>query len=295
MVSVAVITFNQQEFIQETIESIINQDYQNFEIVISDDCSQDETWKILQAYHLKFPEKIKINRNERNLGITGNCNEILKQCKGKYIAWMGGDDLMMPGKLSTQVSYMETHPSCAICYHDLDVFEHKTGKTLYKFSKKNIPRQGSRAILIKYGCFNGGCSTMTRRGSSPLDGFDTRLPIASDWLYWIECLDSNTEIHYIDKILGRYRRHGGNITGNSGRQVNFRALTDHFLTCAILKYKYPEHSRAILSRESALYRGFRFNSGGEKFNNYLTASLLLEFNFKSFIGLLVSYLFKIRL
>ncbi len=98
LVSVAVITYNQKEFLRECIESILAQDYPNLEIVIADDASSDGTQDMLRDYDVQFPDKFVLKLAGRNQGITANSNEAHFACTGKYIAWMGGDDLMLPGK-----------------------------------------------------------------------------------------------------------------------------------------------------------------------------------------------------
>jgi len=212
LVSIAVITYNQIKFLRECLESILNQDYENIEIVVADDGSDDGTQAMLKNYAGNFPGKFKLCLSDKNKGITANSNAALFSCAGKYIAFMGGDDLMLPGKLSRQVEFMEKNGNCAISYHDLDVFNGETGQTIYLFSQKNKPRQGGIEKLVKYGCFNGACSTMIRREYMPLHGFNELLPVASDWFFNIECLNKSGEIKYIDEVLGRYRRHEKNIT-----------------------------------------------------------------------------------
>ena len=155
LVNIAIITYNQKEFLRECIESCLNQDYKNIQIVVADDCSTDGTKEMLLDYEKKYPDKFILCLSESNRGITANSNSAHFACTGKYIAWMGGDDLMLPTKLSKQVAYMEKNPECTICYHDLDVFQSETDETLYLFSEKSKPRQGDVRVAIKYGTFNG--------------------------------------------------------------------------------------------------------------------------------------------
>jgi glycosyltransferase involved in cell wall biosynthesis len=229
LVSVAIITFNQKLFLAECIESILAQDYPNIEIVVADDCSTDGTQEMLQRYASERPGMFKLALAPANRGITRNSNAALQACSGKYIAWMGGDDLMLPGKLSKQVRYMEQHPSCTICYHDLDVFESSSNKTLYLFSAKAKPREGGVEVLITNQSFNGACASMVRASRSPARGFNELVPFASDWLYWVEALHQGGTINYIDEVLGRYRRHGGNITREHGTVA--QNDLDHLNTC----------------------------------------------------------------
>ena len=263
--------------------------------MIGDDCSQDETWAIVQKYEKKYPKKIKAFRNPQNLGITGNCNEILKRCTGEYITFIAGDDLMRPEKISTQFQFMEANTNCAVSYHDMVVFESNTGKPLHKFSATAKPRQGGIATLLEFGCFNSGSATMIRRNMSPKLGFDQRVPIASDWLYWIECLANGHEIRYIDEILGDYRRHSKNITGQPGLQANFSGLQDHFVSCGIIKSQYPEYLKLVNKRESELFRSMRFYNNSCKYRFYLQASLFCRLNLKALYALIINILLNRKL
>ena len=177
LVSVAIVTFNQKDFLIECIESILSQDYPNFEIVIADDCSTDGTQEAMRSYSEKYPGIFKFEFANKNQGITTNSNAALFACSGVYLAWMGGDDLMLPGKLSKQVAYMESNPECAICYHDLDVFDSFTDKTLYLFSEKITPREGNIEVLITNQSFNGACSCMVRKSKSPSNGFNKLISV----------------------------------------------------------------------------------------------------------------------
>ncbi|MBL4608249.1 MAG: glycosyltransferase [Pseudomonadales bacterium] len=257
LVSVAVITYNQKKFLKECIESILCQDYQNIEIVISDDASTDGTQEMLRGYEEQYPGKFVLKLAKDNQGITANSNVANFSCSGKYIAWMGGDDLMLPGKLSKQVRFMEKNLECAICYHDLDVFDNDTNKTLYLFSEKNKPREGDVRVSIKYSVFNGACSSMVRLNQTPKEGFNQLLPVASDRLYWVEVLASGGNISYIPEVLGRYRRHSGNVTNKKiGVSQN---TVDHFNSCSFMLSKYPEYFSEIVYCYGILIRSERHN------------------------------------
>ncbi len=253
LVSVAIITYNQKEYLRECIESILIQNYSNIEIVIADDASIDGTQEMLRDYEAKYPNKFIVKLSKKNQGITANSNLAHFACSGKYIAWMGGDDLMLPEKLSKQVDFMEKNPDCSICYHNLDTFDSKSNKTLYFFNKEN-KYEGDVRKSIQFGTFNGACSTMVRTEKTPKNGFNQVLPVASDWLYWIETLANGGTINYIDDILGRYRRHDNNITNKYNSTIGQNHI-DHLNTCNILLSKYPQflneirhsHSNAILS------------------------------------------------
>lgn len=282
LVSIAIITYNQKEFLKECIESCLAQDYPNLEIVVADDGSTDGTHELLNDYDMQYPGKFILRLSKENQGITKNSNAAHFACKGKYVAWIGGDDLMLPGKISKQVEFMEKNPDCMICYHDLDVFDSETGRNLYSFSEKNKPREGTISVIIKYGVFNGACSTMVRSSSVPSEGYNELLPVASDWCYWIDTLAKGGEIRFLPEILARYRRHPKNVTAIKDR-IGQNSL-DHLNTCNYILAKYPEYTREALYCYSMNIRYLR------KRLPYMTALLFVirsSFDFKSLFAVML--------
>lgn len=292
LVSVAIITYNQKEFLRDCIDSILAQDYENIEIIVADDCSTDGTQALLHGYLDICPEKLVLKLAESNQGVTKNSNVAHFACSGKYISWMGGDDLMLPGKIAAQVEVMEKYPDVSLCYHDLDIFDSVTGKSLGLFSELHKPREGTLADVVQYGTFNGACSTMVRASMVPQSGFDERLLIASDWKYWMDILKNGGVVNYIPSILGRYRRHLNNVTG-SAKNVPIVNFQDHLATSVYLMSELPWLTKKLLKRQADLLRGVRNYDNGNNYVNYLRASLSVKFSFKSAIGLLLSY-FSIR-
>lgn len=252
-VSVAIITYNQKGFLHECIESILIQDYPHLEIVVADDASIDGTQDMLKEYDTKYPGLFKPVLAEKNGGITVNSNRAYFTCTGKYIAWMGGDDLMLPGKLRKQVEFMEANPGCVLSYHDLDVFQSDIGKTIRFFNsgrKGFYPWQGGVEKLVQYGTFCGACSVMTLRTACPSYGFDERIQVASDWLFWIETA-INGKIGFIPEVLGRYRRHADNVTNK------LKDSSEQLMTLEIIEAKYPEYAEYARSYRARNISGIR--------------------------------------
>ncbi len=256
LVSIAIITYNQIEYLKECIESCLSQDYPRIEIIVADDGSTDGTHEMLKEYDNKNPGKFVLKLSEKNQGITRNSNVAHFACTGKYIAWMGGDDLMLPEKISKQVEYMESNPECTICYHSRDVFDSETNRTISISNSKDKDKiNGTVRESIRYGTFNGACSTMVRREKTPINGFDNSVPVASDWLFWVETLANGGTINYIDGILSRYRRHDGNVT----QPKNFIAQNelDHLVSCQIMIAKYPEYFNDVMYAYSVKLRSIK--------------------------------------
>ena len=289
LVSVAIISFNQKQFLRECVDSVLAQDYENIESVVADDGSTDGSQEMLRDYQNRHPDMLVLRLASENRGITANSNAAHFACSGDYIAWMGGDDLMLPGKIRSQVDIMEADSSVSICYHDLDVFESASNETLYLFSEKCAPRTGSFGDVIAYGTFNGACSNMVRRSTTPDHGFDDRLPVASDWKYWMDTLANGGRIHYIDRVLGRYRRHESNVTRGKG-VVSLAVMQDHLMSVSLLLSEYPRYARQLLRRQADVLRGLRNVDDGERYMAYLLASLRTRMTAKTAAGILANFI-----
>lgn len=281
LVSIAIVTYNQKDFLRECIESCLDQSYPNIEIVVADDGSTDGTQDLLSIYRSKYPQKFKIITSHLNQGITENSNQAHFACAGKYIAWIGGDDLMLPEKISRQVEYMESHLNCTICYHNLEVFDSVTNRTMFYFNDLS-KYSGDVRTSIREGTFNGACSTFVRRDKTPASGFNINLPVASDWLYWVETLHNGGTIEYIDEVLGRYRRHNKN-SSQTGNLIS-QGETDVLSTCQIILCKYPQYFSDVLINYSS-----RLISLRHKVNYFecLWCSFKLRPTFRATLGLLV--------
>src|SRR5574344_935087 len=103
-VSVCIPTYNCEKYIAKTIASVFAQTYQDFEVIIVDDCSKDKTYELLKNLS---SEKIKLFKNEENLGLVGNWNECLKHATGEYIHFLMCDDLLSPNSLDEKVKILD--------------------------------------------------------------------------------------------------------------------------------------------------------------------------------------------
>lgn len=285
LVSISIFSYNSAEFIEQCLQSALSQDYSNFEIVISDDASTDETVSIIRRYQEKYPNIIKLYVSSSNFGVTKNANISLLHCKGKYISFLGADDLMLPKKIKEQVSYMESHPECSICYHDVEVFFHNNS-TKKSFLHHNAakPRQGNVSVSIKYGPFNAGCATMIRQDKIPPYGYDERLKVAADGLLWIEILSNGGEIHYLNKILARYRIHHQNVSKLMGVEMAFDFLILH----SKLLMQYPQYSSTILGNyANSLFMLAKYSPDSI---HYLKTSFKIKKRLKTIIIILIHYI-----
>ncbi len=109
LVSILVITYNSSKYVLETLESAKNQDYNNIELIISDDCSMDNTFEICRKWLERNKDnfiKVKLVQLKKNSGIAGNCNNGSKYCSGEWVKLIAGDDKLLPHCISSYVNYL---------------------------------------------------------------------------------------------------------------------------------------------------------------------------------------------
>ena len=204
LISVIMSVYNGEKYLVQAIDSILNQTYQNFEFIIIDDCSTDNSSHILQEYAQK-DSRIKIIKKEKNIGIKGfikNLNLGISLAKGKYIARMDADDISLPERFQKQVDFLENNSDFTICHHRVKLNINGT-EELHKYHvSKNTPIKQTLEDITKYN-FIYTCSVVFR--NIPLNMLDWYkfLPIG-DYTLWL-FLAKNGNIYYMPDIMGVYR------------------------------------------------------------------------------------------
>ena len=154
LVTLALFAYNQEKFIREAVDSVLNQEYSNLEIILSDDCSTDSTFEIINSIVSAYsgPHKIIINKNPVNLGLTKHFSEIVSRSRGEIIVVAAGDDISLPLRVSKTVDIFSTNPEATIVSFT-DVVIDEFGTKLNK-SKKQAQKKIRKSILEDYisGC-----------------------------------------------------------------------------------------------------------------------------------------------
>ena len=236
LVSVLVTSYNQEAFIETAIRSVILQQYPHIQIVVTDDGSTDCSPQKIQKLKEKYPAQLSIYLHDDNVGNTRNHNRGLRACEGEFVFLLDGDDQFLPGKIQTQVEFMQQHPNCVVSFHDTEVFDSDSNHTIFLWSQKFFPNTGGIPSLIRYGNYLCSSSVAFRHNRNQTVLYDERIPFGSDWLFIIDLLSSidNGELRFIDSVLSRYRRHANNITLNWEIKIQ-----DQITTLEILEEKYP--------------------------------------------------------
>lgn len=123
VISVIMGIYNCEDTLSEAIECIVNQTFSDWELIMCDDGSNDDTYEIAISYKEKYPEKIIVLQNEKNRGLNYTLNKCLKQAKGKYIARMDGDDRCDKERFAIEINVLEKEPEISIVSTDMEFFD----------------------------------------------------------------------------------------------------------------------------------------------------------------------------
>jgi glycosyltransferase involved in cell wall biosynthesis len=140
LVSVIMPVYNPGDYLVDAIESILNQTYQNFEFIIVDDASTDDSWKIIKSY-TKKDKRIRSYKNPLNLGVSLTSNFAISKVRGNYIARMDSDDVSAPTRLQKQVAFLNRHPKTVLVGGQctiIDQFGHSIGSKNFPLSPHQV-------------------------------------------------------------------------------------------------------------------------------------------------------------
>ena len=135
LISVIIPAYNHAKYLSEAIQSVLNQTYQNFEILIVDDGSTDNTRQVVQNY---TDQRIKYIYQE-NRGLAASRNAGLRVTQGEYVAFLDADDIFLPHKLEVQLDWFEAHPSCGMVFSGF-YFMNDRGEPIKPFRPGSILR-----------------------------------------------------------------------------------------------------------------------------------------------------------
>lgn len=205
LISIITPSYNTCNFIEETIQSVINQSYENWEMIIVDDCSVDNSIEIISSFS---DDRIKLLINERNSGAAISRNRALREAKGKWIAFLDSDDLWESQKLEKQVSFMKKNNFnfSYTEYIEVDKAGIPTGKLL------TGPKILTEKSFKDY-CYPGCLTVMYNRESVGLIQVEN-LAKNNDYAMWLKVI-KKTNCYLLPQSLARYRRRKGSISNHS--------------------------------------------------------------------------------
>ena len=201
-ISVVMPVYNAEAFLEEAIESILDQNFTNFEFIIVDDASTDNSSKIIQQYSRKDKRIIHL-RNDNNLGIAETRTKGTKSAKGKYIAVADADDISIPTRFARQFEYLESHNDCGVVGGFLELFDSDTGKII-GVRKYHEDDARLRKKLFLYSPVAQPVSIIRSEVFDTLGYYDPKFPPAEDLDLWFR-IGTKYKFANIQEILLKYR------------------------------------------------------------------------------------------
>lgn len=253
-VTIVVVSYNHEEFIGQCLDSCLLQVDEGYDlqIVVADDGSSDRTQAIVQDYARAHPDLFVPVLSSRNTGIAANFNRGIEAATGDYVAWLGGDDILMPEKVARQHRFLADRPKAHGCYHDAEVFAWPSDQTLGLFSvlyagkAATADRVDARRMLDpRYQMLP---STVMVRRAHIRHRFDERLKFHNDFLFDLEVILPEGAYWRMDGVLARYRKHDKSIGQNP--QIKSEMLEENLMVGAILEARYPALSPYVAKRQS---------------------------------------------
>lgn len=212
IVSVITPVYNVEKFIGSTIESVLNQDYRDVELVLVDDCSSDRSAEIIKEYQKRFPNII-YHRQERNQGAAVARNTALKIAHGRYVAFLDSDDQWCHGKLQRQLNFMK-EKNAAISCTSMDTFDEND-----KFFGN--AREVKPIIDYKFLLHNTMIATSTVIVDRNLTG-DFQMPLrrgGQDYATWLMLMRNGTVCHGLNEPLSHYRVLKNSLSSNKWKSI----------------------------------------------------------------------------
>jgi glycosyltransferase involved in cell wall biosynthesis len=213
-VSVVLPTYNGSRYLRESIDSILAQSYPNWELILVDDCSSDETNAICR-YYCSVDPRVSLISNKRNLRLPASLNRGFAASEGELLVWTSDDNRMLPEFMDTFVAAFNDDPGLALAYSDYEEID-ESGNVVGSVSL------GDPCDLVKFNTV--GCSFMYSRSlAAAVGGYDRRLFLVEDYDYWLRCLPRG-KFDKISKVLYQYRLHPGSLTQRKESEIEARLL-----------------------------------------------------------------------
>jgi len=241
LVSVVIPTYNRAASVKKTLDSVFLQTYKNLEIIIIDDCSTDDTSKVLYVISSK-DNRVRVLRNEKNLRLVRTLNKGVKAAKGKYIARLDDDDVWLDAdKIEKQINFLESHPDYVLTGGGVIKVDEQGGE----ISRVLFPKEDIRireAMLFR-SLFIHSAVVFRRDVFDKIGGYNENLSVCEDYDLWLRMGRVGKLYNFPDYFV-RYAESDSNLSNTQLRKIFWRNVL------LVKKYGryYPHFKKAFFLR-----------------------------------------------
>ncbi len=225
LVSIIIVTYNSGKYVLETLESAKAQSYRTIELIVSDDCSTDNTVEIctewLDKHKVRF-SRTELIKSEKNTGIAANCNRGVKAAQGEWIKMIAGDDILTEECIAVCMEFVKQreHENIQLIHGSAKMYEdhfdesrffRKRGLPEWKFNQPDITPREQYNILLRV-CPIVTPTVCIKRNVFDLVGyFDEEIPFWEDRPMWLRLTKAGIKFYFIDAELVKYRVHSASV------------------------------------------------------------------------------------
>ena len=258
-ISIVMPVYNSSKYLRETIESIIEQTFSNFELIIIDDGSSDDSLYIIESF---IDKRIIVIKNKHDY--IDSLNKGLKKAKGKYIARMDADDVMLRNRLEKQYNYMEKNTHIDVCGSWVEYIGDKKGIL------NTVTENDDISINLLFGNMLVHPSTIIRKQS--IDEFGIKYsygyPFAEDYKLWTDCIQHGLRFSNIPEVLLNYRI--------SDKQVTSRHYDKMLESTSLIRYEYAEYVMNLFADKNHKFHHIVTELETSINNNHMSAKSFFE-------------------
>lgn len=244
LVSIIIPCYNHEKFVQQTLQSVIDQDYLNIELIIIDDGSSDNSVKKIQALLIDCKSRfVRFEfRHRPNKGLCATLNEALKWAKGEYFAPIASDDIILPHKTRVQVNCMLEFADNNIAgvFGNITLF---SGASKTPSNPKKAKPIGTKLysfddVFLRNSKLFSPTALLNLQKVKHAGGYNESLDV-EDFYLWLKLTETGDKLLYIDEVLTLYRRHEGNLSKNT------KLITRNVENILLRYNQHPQYDKAL--------------------------------------------------
>ena len=259
IVSVIISTYNSSGFIIETLESIAVQTWHNLELVVTDDCSTDNTVEVCRQWIKENKSRfvrVELLTSEKNTGVSANANRGLQVAKGEWIKFLGADDTLKTNCIEDNMAFIANNPEIKVLFSQVEVYRENFEINNYiktipgvithygSILSPGITAEGQYKMLLITDRIHFSPSVFINRETlQSIGGFDERFPMMEDHPLWLNLTKAGHRLHFMDRVTVNYRQHSAAINNTN---IDYLIKPNYFRSEDFRRiYTYPNLPRGI--------------------------------------------------
>lgn len=288
LVSVVISVHNGQEFISKALDSVLQQSYNNYEILISDDGSNDKTLKIIKKYKKKFPNKVKIFNNRKTIGLTKSLIQLINYSKGEFIARLDADDMWDKNLLKIHINWLSKRKKNVLIGSSGFKINTKN-EIIGKFNLKNLGHTELKKKLLFKNYLLHSSTMFRKKNYYEVGGYNTVFKFSQDYDLWYR-LSNVGKIQNLSENLVYIRSSNSSITSRYKTKQSLYAFIISCIHKENLNININKNLIIVITKLRKIVNKIHFNSMCYLYSEYLPKKFSKKFSDLDFFT--IFYLLK---